>query len=197
MKTILQYPEYAKSPFEPELLSKEIYDTGKKITETYCAIPSVELWSIDVANITIRQIEFYKESGVFKKPEQIKTLYDQFLSLIEHVERQAEAGVKFPINKIAESSSTPFKLYYNEVMQGHNTILAITGDSKIVFLNHGILNYLITTDERFCNYTHESLQNLMRKSILISAAGEKERSKFFNILKNKVAEKRELVSAAL
>lgn len=197
MKTILQYPEYAKSAFEPELLSKEIYETGKQITETYCVIPSVELWSADVANITIRQIEFYRESGVFKKPEHVKILYDQFLSMIEHIERQAEAGTKFLAGKTAESSSAAFRLYYNEVMQGHNTILAVTGDSKIVYLNHGILNYLITTDSRFCDYTHDTLQNLIRKSVLISAAGEKERSKLFNMLKNKVIEKRESVSVLL
>ncbi|MBK5284975.1 MAG: hypothetical protein JJE25_06200 [Bacteroidia bacterium] len=194
MKTILQYPEYSKSVYEPDKLSGEILDTGKKIIESYCAIPSVELWSVEVVNITIRQIEFYKESGVFKKPEQIVVLYDQFLALIEHIEKQAEAGMKFLVDKTSESSIAPFKLCYNEVMLGHNTILAITGDTKIVFLNHGILNYLITTDERFCNYTHESLQNLMRKSILISAAGEKERNKFFNILKNKITEKREMIS---
>ena len=81
-------------------------------------------------------------------------------------------------------------------MLGHNIILAVTGDSKIVFLIHGTLNYLITTDERFCNYTYESMQNLMRKSVLISGMGEKERSKFFNILKNKITENRELVSVA-
>ena len=194
MKTILQYPQFANSRFEPETLSKDILETGRKIIEIYSAIPSVEIWSVEVVNITIRQIEFYKESGVFKKKEDIQILYNQFLSLIEHIEKQAEAGMKFLAGKTSESSIAPFKLCYNEVMLGHNTILAITGDTKIVFLNHGILNYLITTDERFCNYTYESIQNLMRKSILISAAGEKERSKFFNILKEKVIEKRELVS---
>ena len=194
MKTILQYPEYSKNTFDPSLLSKEILDTGRRIIDTYNAIPSVELWSIEVVNITIRQIEFYKESGVFKNKEQITLLYDQFLSLIEHIEKQAEAGAKFLFGKASDSSIASFKLYYNEVMLGHNTILAVTGDSKIVFLNHGILNYLITTDERFCNYTYESLQNLMRKSVLISAAGEKERNKFFNILKEKVAQAKALVS---
>jgi hypothetical protein len=194
MKTILQYPEYAKSIFDPALLSKDIYDTGRKITEAYNSIPSTELWSVEVVNITIRQIEFYKESGVFQSNAQIIQLYDQFLKLIDHTEKQAEVGTKFLFGKTGDSSIAPFRLYYNEVMLGHNTILALTGDTKIVFLNHGILNYLITTDERFCNYTFESLQNLMRKSVLISAAGEKERSKFFNILKEKVMEKRKLVS---
>ena len=196
MKTILQYPQYAKSFFEPDTLPKDIFDTGKKIIETYNAIPSVELWSAEVVNITIRQIEFYKESGVFRSKEQIAQLFEQFLALIEHIEKQAEAGAKFPAGKTADSSIAPFKLCYNEVMLGHNTILAITGNSKMVFLNHGILNYLITTDERFCNYTYESLQNLIRKSVLISAAGEKERSRFFNILKNKVTEMRDLVTVS-
>lgn len=196
MKTILQYPEYSKSFFEPEAVSPEIIETGKKIIETYCAVPSVEFWSVETVNITLRQIDFYKESGVFRKREHIQLLYDQFLALIEHIEKQAETGVKFLADKTPESSTTPFKLFYNEVMLGHNIILAITGDSKIVFLIHGTLNYLITTDERFCNYTYESMQNLMRKSVLISGMGEKERSKFFNILKNKIIEKRELVSVA-
>lgn len=197
MKTILQYPEYSKSFFEPEAVSPEIIETGKKIIETYCAVPSVEFWSVETVNITLRQIDFYKESGVFRKKEHVQLLYDQFLALIEHIEKQAETGIKFLAGKTPESSTTPFKLLYNEVMLGHNIILAITGESKIVFLIHGTLNYLITTDERFCNYTYESMQNLMRKSVLISGIGEKERTKFFNILKHKVIEKRDLISVTI
>ena len=196
MKTILQYPEYSKSFYEPESVSKEIIDTGKKVIETYCAVPSVEFWSVETVNITLRQIEFYKESGVFRKKEHIQLLYDQFLALIEHVEKQAEVGTKFLAGNTPDSSTTPFKLFYNEVMLGHNIILAITGDSKIVFMIHGTLNYLITTDERFCNYTYETMQNLMRKSVLISGIGEKERSKFFNVLKNKISEKREILAVS-
>ena len=45
---------------------------------------------------------------------------------------------------------------------------------------------MITRDKRFCNYTKLSLENIMRKSSLISSVSEKERNRFFHVLREKI-----------
>jgi hypothetical protein len=49
---------------------------------------------------------------------------------------------------------------------------------------------MFTSDVNFCNDTYQGLNNLMRRSTMISQASEKQRSIFFNILRNKVQERK-------
>src|SRR5439155_27124955 len=77
MKTILSYPDLAKENFESHSLAKPLHETGKKIIATYNRIPSTEIWSVETVNSTIRQIEYYREAGVFSKKETIVQLYDE------------------------------------------------------------------------------------------------------------------------
>lgn len=187
MKSILQYPSLSKKTFSIKDIPDSIFELGKKITETYSEIPSVEIWSVETINSSIRQIEYYREGGVFENESDVELIYSQLEQLVDHLERQAEHGIKFPLNKPIEGREKNFQLFFNEVILGHNTILASMGDAQIVFLNHGVLNYLITQDKKFCDNTFSSLQNIMRKSILISSVSEKERNKFFMVMRKKIA----------
>jgi len=186
MRTILQYPDYNKLCFEENTLNESLQKTGKAIIDTYNKIPSVEIWSVETLNSSLRQIEFYKDSGVFKKKDTVMHLYNELEHLIQHIEQQAESGVKFPSGLQPENGMAEYQLFFNEVILGHNTILAEAGEEKSVFINHGVLNYMITRDKKFCNYTKLSLENIMRKSSLISSVSEKERNRFFHVLREKI-----------
>ncbi|MFI5219768.1 MAG: hypothetical protein ACHQNT_09795 [Bacteroidia bacterium] len=190
MRTILGYDRYQKCDFESHDLTQALMDVGKKIIKTYTQIPSTEIWSIETLNSTLRQIEYYRETGVFKKKESIATLYDEVEKLIKHIQAQAECGEKFLIGEQPSGSTGNFKLFFNEVILGHNTVLAVTDDVKTVFINHAIINYIITRNANFCNQTHQSLNNIIQKSSLISSVSEKERNKFFNALYKKIEARR-------
>jgi len=194
MKSILQYPSMAKKTFSSDDIPESIFTIGKQIIDTYNEIPSAEIWSIETINSSIRQIEYYKDGGMFEKKSDITLIYEQLEQLVDHLEKQAENGVKYSINEKQDDRKRNFQLYFNEVILGHNTILAITGDTKTVFLNHGVLNYLTTHDKKFCDYTLESLENIMRKSSLISSVSEKERSKFFNALRKKITSRKNAIN---
>jgi len=192
MKSILSYPDLAKTHFESHTLKNPLIATGKKIIETYSGIPSIEIWSIETIDSTIRQIEYSHQTGAFKKKETVTQLYDELEQLIAHIEAQAECGKKFIIGTEPTEESASYQLFFNEVILGHNTILSIGNESKTVFINHGVLNYMITRDQRFCDYTLQSMQNIMRKSSLISSVSEKERNRFFNALKEKISVSRKV-----
>jgi hypothetical protein len=72
---------------------------------------------------------------------------------------------------------------------GDNTIYVQCGGHRFVYLNYDVLNYMQTSDDGFCTDTCYMLQNLMRRSTLISSANEKNRYRFFNILLEKVKER--------
>jgi hypothetical protein len=187
MRTFLSYEKYLKMPYEDFEPKNDLQKMGIEIIKFYNKIPSAEIWTYETINSTLRQIEYYDESGVFKKKESVKALYDDVEKLVEHIKEQAASGEKFLYGEKPTGTVQNFQLYFNEVSTGHNTVLAETNDVRTVFLNHGVMNYMITRDERFCDFTKKSLENTMRKSSLISSVSEKERNRFFNLLQEKVA----------
>ena len=65
-------------------------------------------------------------------------------------------------------------------------IWLILNNTKVVYINHSVLNIIMTKDPVFTEYTYQHLQNIMRKSTLMSYVGEKERRKFFNAMREKI-----------
>jgi hypothetical protein len=190
MKTILHYPEYARTNFSFDLLKEPLMTIGKKIADAYMHLPSQEIWNVESINSTIRQIEYYKNTRVFSSVDDVKIIYDSLDQSIDHIERQAELGYKFALGDEKRISQAPYKVYFNEFILGDNTILAILKDEMITFINHSVINIIMTRDRAFCEYTHQHFRNLTKKSTLISEVGEKDRSRFFNIVREKISSRK-------
>jgi len=58
-----------------------------------------------------------------------------------------------------------------------------------LFLNYDVLNYMTTHDEKFCNQVDEALENLVKRSTMISQSSEKQRNIFFGILLAKIEDR--------
>lgn len=110
------------------------------------------------------------------------------------MELQAEAGKKFLYNQSVGINAAAFDIYINECLIGDNTIYVKSADSQITVLNHNGINFIATQDRSFCDYTFKNLQNIIRKSTHISVLGEKERSMFFNTLREKIYEKKKNIN---
>jgi hypothetical protein len=120
----------------------------------------------------------------------IEKIYDALEETIDHLQVQAELGKKMLPGDNPAHKPENFSFFYNRLTLGDNTILVTTDNGSIAFLNYEVLNYMFTSDAGFCNDTQAALQNLMRRSTMISQASEKQRSIFFNILRNKVRERK-------
>jgi len=178
MKSVLNYPGLQSERFKPQLISGEYITLGKKVGETYNKIPSVELWSDETTNVTLKQIEFYHESGFFNSPSNAHLLLDQYAQLLQDIREKAASGFK--------DGQVPFKFYKNEILIADNNVLFRMGTKKAVYVIHNITEILMTTNEAFCNQTENFTNNLQNRSILISTTGEKERNKFFNRMEEKI-----------
>jgi hypothetical protein len=187
MKTILQHPFDGKDLFVLESLSESVYKMASKLSEAYNKLPSVEIWTDDSINATIRQIDYYRQSKTFPSDEYALKVYKSLLDMVDHIEKQAEAGCKFPVGGRPTAASASYKFFVNEFTLGDNCNMAVLNGTKVVYINHTLLNVIMTKDPVFTEYTYQYAQNIMRKSTLMSNAGEKERTKFFNSMREKVA----------
>jgi hypothetical protein len=190
MKTLLRHPDFAERHFELDCVPDEIVKLSHELIKEYNKIPSTEIWNTECINTAIMQIEFYKDSGYFTSTADIKTIYDALEQTFVHLKDQVEDGCKFLPGENARGRKENFRFFYNRVFLGDNTILVKTDRVKTVFLNYDVLNYLSTTDESFCNPCYEDMQNLLKRSTLISRTSEKHRNIFFNILLSKIQERK-------
>jgi len=170
-----------------------LLELSNKIINVYNQIPMTEIWNVESINSSLRQINFYRESGSFRNKEDVAMLYDKLEDLINHIERQAELGLKFNIHSAPPSSAAEYRMFVNELILGDNTILAELEDTRLTFLNHSVLYAVATRDERFNKAMFGNLDNLVKKSTLISSVGEKERAAFFNQLRDKINQYRAML----
>jgi hypothetical protein len=190
MKSILNYESLKGKKFSLKNNTSKFEDTYRRITALYNQVPATEVWNTESVNTTIRQIEFYRESNVFETKEDAYLLYDKLSELITHIEIQAETGKKFTAGEAIKPGNADFRMFNNEVVIGDNTCLADLGKIKLTYLNHSVINFITTRDERFNNYMYESIMNLIHKSTQISVVGEKDRSRFFNKLREEILQRK-------
>jgi hypothetical protein len=189
-RTLINYPELARQQFNGRETDHETLESVKKIDELYARIPSTDIWSEESINVTISQIEFYRQSNIFTDNDIIVKVYSQLEELVNHLELQAETGKKSLYNKRDIPGNVPYDAYINETLIGDNTIFVQSDNRQVSYINHNGLNFMTTQDKDFCDYTFKNLQNVIRKSTHISVVGEKERSMFFHNLRQKIQERK-------
>ena len=189
-KTLLQSPDFVSKKVSLSDYPDEVFEIGTKALDTYNQISSIELWNLESLTSTLRQVEYYQDTQSFQSKKDLLLVYESLEDLFAHLELQAELGFKFNRNDPERKPLSSFKLYYNEVVTGDNSILAILDGTKISFIVHTSMNFMITRDAAFCDNLYSFYQNLMRKSTLISSVSERERAKFFKLLRNRIANRK-------
>ncbi len=194
MKLILEYDDYENKTFSIQDVPVEIADLAPKIWFTYKKTPCTEIWSNESINITLRQIEYCWECGLFDSNHEAILLCDEMEMMLNHIQKQARLGNKFQYGSDAVKEGAEFKLYYNEVTISDNTIFFKMDDQELTFITHNLFNILTTSNKQFCNQTYQYLHKILQKSALISGVSEKDRSIFFRNMQVKVNTLRDKIS---
>ena len=190
MKTVLEYPEYAKAVFDLSSLPEKLLRTGEKILESYNKIPSQEVWNVENINGTLRQIEYYNDTNVFTTKKDVEIIFECVQKMMDHIEAQAEAGYKINQPGKGQNPGASYKLYVNEFIISDNTVMPILNGKRIVYLSHSFINYSSTTDSGFCDYIYNYIQRIIRKSSLVSIVNEKQRKNFFNTVRGNITRRK-------
>ena len=191
MRTILQMPDFANKKVSLKAYPQEFFEMGSKSLHIYNQLEGYELWNLESLNSTIRQIDFYSDSQLFESSEDAYMVYDAMEKLVLHLQKQAELGYKFTYGDEKMTPMGKFHVYFNEVLLLDNSMLAILNNIKISYMVHSGMNFMISRDINFCENMHNYILNLIRKSTLLSVVNEKERLRFFNRLKEKLAHRKQ------
>ena len=195
LKTYFQFPEFAKRKLRLEEYPEELYAMDQEALRLYNSIPSVEIWNIESMNILFRQIDFYRDARVFENDRQVAELYDVIDKIWNHLEQQAALGYKFMYGDPQRKPMGKFRMYFNEVLLGDNNMLVTLDGVKVAYVTHTTINFMQTRDTVFCENMFQHFQNQMKRSTLISEVSEKDRSRFFRIIRDRInTRKQNLIS---
>lgn len=205
-KTILDYSDFSQRKFELNLKDDSINEISRLTRHYYLHIPSIEIYSPETINTTLKQIYYYFESGHFSKPTIALQLLDDLEGLVDHLRMQCEQGFKFNPNKdgfvpsledVPYTTDKNYKVYHNEVLFTDATILVQLDDQRWSYLTNNGLNVLSTRDDRFYQDNFKSFEILTKRSTLISGSSEKERSKVFNNYQVAISQTRKRIELAM
>lgn len=170
MRSVMNVKALEGTSFKPGLIAEDVLELGKQIHQTYMGIPSSEIWTDGTISSTLDQIAYYWDAGLFESKEVAHQVCDDMAAEIASIRHYCEVGNKQLI---------PFHFYHNDIMIGNNCVLINAGTTRFCYLSHHSFNFMLTTDASFSAETASWLENMMRRSQLISGVSEKQRNIFF------------------
>ena len=159
---------------------------GQQVLKEYNQIPSVELWNLESMHSTLNQIAYYKDAGNFKSKYDLELVINSFINMVDHLQLQAEKGVKFMPGDTELSYRASIQFFINELILGNNTMVINLDGKKISMVTYSVFHYLFTKDPRFSTKVMASFDTLLNRSTLVSKTGEKDRNRFFNNIREKI-----------
>lgn len=176
-RSVLNVPEYQSKKFGWDIIPEKQLQLAVNIHQAYLKVPSTEIWTNDTINTTVKQIDYYFESGAFKDKEDAITVLLELKKMVQAINSYAENENKNEKNKSVETS---FNLYNSDLVIGTNCIHVTIGGSVISYISFNTMNSLTTSNQQFCEEIEHWTRNLIKKSTLISGIAEKQRFQFFS-----------------
>lgn len=175
-RSVLNVPEYQTRKFDWDSIPEKQLELTSAIHDTYLKIPSIEIWTDETIQTTIKQIEYYFDSGAFKEKEDAIRVLQELKKMMQAINDYAEHEHKS--DKLAPAIS--FGLYNSDLVIGTNCIHVNAGGTVFSYISFNTLNSLTTGNQEFCEEIEHWMKNLIKKSTLISGIAEKQRFQFFS-----------------
>jgi hypothetical protein len=191
MKSIQNTEGMEHQKFSRDLISPELIDTGRKSYNVYASIPGTEIWSDETIISTLKQIRFYWDAGFFLLREDAMEICNEIRQVIEDIQKQTESGYK--ISAEGNGTAASFTFYASDLMIGTNCVLVQAGERKLSYLSYHTFNTMHTSNYYFNEQNEKWMNNLIRKSTLLSSVAEKQRNQFFKGLYKRISELEEYV----
>jgi hypothetical protein len=177
-KTLLHEQLLSNVNFDFNKIDKKLISIARETYELYTRLPSKEIWTDATLDSTVKQLDYYFESGIVNK-NQALVICKQILQVIDNIEQMAVSSTK---NYLHEGN---FHMYYSDVMIGTNAVQAILDSKNTTFLSFNTFNNLTTTNTMLGTEVDAWMKNLIKKSSLISGVNEKQRLQIFKKIKMK------------
>lgn len=189
-RSVLNLESYRHKKFDWEEPMEEYEVITNQVYEYYHGVASREIWAPETLDSTIKQVQYFADSGLFVSKDSARQICDDLQTLFSKLEREAELGKKF-IQVDGKSISSPFEMYQSDIFLSNNCIQARRGDNTYTYVSFNSFNSLMSFNPEFAEECNKWVEQIRLKSILLSEVSEKLRYQFFQGLRMKLDRLRE------
>lgn len=186
-RTTWSLPFVQNRKFDMSLWSPPVERLCDEVLKIYLTLPSTELWSLNVVDNTLMQIENLAYSGNYTDPQASLHLCDIMTEWVRHLKIQATAGKKMRVGADpATEGQAIFTVHHNEILHTNNTILVKTPSVRAVYSAFCNPNFMKTMDEKACDYMENWFKIVLDSADPITAGSRDRRDRFFNQMQARV-----------
>lgn len=185
-KAILNVEEFQESGFDKNLVDQKLMEDAAAIYRLYLQTNSIEIWSEETVVSVLKQIEYFWETNQFKDKETAIEVLSELKLMLEDIRKSSERTVKFDPKNPGNRNTGNYAMYQCDLMIGNNTIFVKMGENKAVYLSYNTFNSITTIQPAFISEIEGWISVLIKKSILISGSAEKQRSRLFFTIHQKI-----------
>lgn len=179
--------------FSFDLITQPVIRESQAVLHQYLALPSTELWTAQIMDNTLAQIEYHVYAGGFRDPLEALTLIDRLQDWSTHMKAVTTAGRKFNVGENAELGRGSFQLFYNEMVYANIAALITSDVGRMAYTAYCTPNFLKSTDARLCDYTQNWFESITSKSTALTHSADKNRDWFFREIAQKVERRRQRI----
>lgn len=184
--TIWNFEKWKGKNFSMDLIDPEIYEIAERSLKVAYSFPSRELWSIDILDVTLREIEHGVQIGYLNDPGLVEIMFNEIEAIVQHMEAMVQVGKRFVPSERPTEKSPDFRAYHNGLSNTNSVIIVDSTAQCIVFSTLITPNYLMTYDERIANQMKSWFNNLVEKANVLNADSATYTATYFRNLRRSI-----------
>jgi hypothetical protein len=192
-RTTWNFEWLRERPFSFDLITAPILRLSDIALQHYLRLDSTELWTAQIMDNSLAQIEYHVYSGGFKDPKDALVLMDKLKEWTVHMKQVCHAGKKFAVGEKPELGRGKFAAYHNEIVYANISGLITSDVGKVAYIAFCTPNFMKSTDSKLCEYTQNWFDMTISKSVPLCTGSEKERDWYFRELNQKIDRRRQKI----
>ena len=182
-RTLLQSknPALTKFTFSEYVNDSPLQMQMRNMVNLYSQIESEEVWNTNMFDITLNQIQYALNAGLFDDPNDAKVLMDNNKQLIKYFESIVGRG-----KKGSDKNDAAISVRYNELFQNGMYILTETASKRLIYNAFDVPNFMVSSNTEMYKVGLSFFNRMNAFSLDIMGANEVNRHRFFGRLNRKI-----------
>jgi len=179
--------------FSFDIINQPVIRESQITVQNYLRLPGTELWTTQIMDNSLAQIEYHVYAGGFRDANDALVLIDRLQDWIIHMKAMTAAGLKFNIGESPGAGHAPFNLFYNEMVYANIAALITSDVGRMAYTGYCTPNFLKSSDARLCDYTQKFFDSITAKATPLSHSADKNRDWFFREIVQKVERRKQRI----
>lgn len=174
-------PALTKFSFSEYMNDSPLQMQMRNMVNLYTTIDGEEVWNSHMFDITLNQIRYCLNAGLFQDVNDVKILMNNNKALIAHFEMMVVKG-----RKSSDKNAAPIKVWDNELFQNGMFILTETTSKRLIYNAFDVPNFMVSSNVEMYKVGLSFFNRMSSFSLDIMGANEVNRHQFFDRLHRKI-----------